>query len=101
MRRCFLFASCITYFKYWDQYYEKLIIASLFFFIFVEAGFTGTNNRKSKFDFTGPRDPSLIRGFDYTPANAVSHNHRIDWWVNYDSSTVEFELNLAKRLDLN
>ncbi|NLV18888.1 MAG: hypothetical protein GXY51_05310, partial [Bacteroidetes bacterium] len=31
---------------------------------------TGCTDQKkeiSKFDFTGPRDPSLIRGFNYTP----------------------------------
>ncbi len=80
---------------------KKVIFTILFLFVFVQIEFAGSNKRNSKFDFTGPRDPSLIRGFDYTPANAVAHNHRIDWWANYDSSTVEFELDLAKRLDLN
>lgn len=55
----------------------------------------------SKFDFTGPRDPSLIRGFNYTPAGVASPRHHVDTWVNYDSATIEFDLDLAKSLNLN
>lgn len=65
---------------------------------------TGCTDQKkeiSKFDFTGPRDPSLIRGFNYTPANVVAPRHHLDCWVKYDSATVKFELDLAKGLDLN
>jgi hypothetical protein len=55
----------------------------------------------SKFDFTGPRDPSLIRGYNYTPAGVASPRHHIDTWVRYDSATIEFDLDLAKSLNLN
>ena len=67
--------------------------------ILTASGYAGTN--PSKFDFTGPRDPSLIRGFNYTPANGVAPRHHIGWWVHYDSATIVFDLNLAKRLNLN
>ena len=80
---------------------KETIFTILFLCLLVQTEFAGSNKKKSKFDFTGSRAPSLIRGFDYTPANAVRHDHLIDWWVNYDSSTVEFELDLAKRLNLN
>ncbi len=80
---------------------KKLVLASLFVFGLISMGFTGSNSKGQKFDFTGPRDASLIRGFNYTPANAVSPRHHIDAWVNYDSSTTIFDLNLAKSLNLN
>jgi hypothetical protein len=66
--------------------------------------FTGCNQREikpDKFDFTGLKDPSLIRGFNYTPANVAAPRHHIDTWVNYDSTTIKFDLDLAKKLDLN
>lgn len=69
----------------------------LFYYILVLAGCTGLNNRGSKLDFTGLRDLSLIRGFNYTPANA----DHINCWVHYDSATTVFDLNLAKSLNLN
>ncbi|HEX2921531.1 MAG TPA: hypothetical protein VHO50_10245 [Bacteroidales bacterium] len=55
----------------------------------------------SKFDFTGSKDASLIRGFNYTPAGVKAPRHHTDCWVKYDSAAVEFELDLAKKLDLN
>lgn len=55
----------------------------------------------SRFDFTGPRDPSLIRGFNYTPAGVAAPRHHVDTWVKYDSATIEFDLDLAKSLNLN
>lgn len=57
--------------------------------------------KSSKFDFTGAKDPSLIRGFNYTPANVAAPRHHIDTWVHYDSATIEFDLDLAKSLNLN
>ncbi|HLN22226.1 MAG TPA: glycoside hydrolase family 2 TIM barrel-domain containing protein [Bacteroidales bacterium] len=60
-----------------------------------------TNKKISRFDFTGPRDPSLIRGFNYTPAGVASPRHHVDTWVKYDSATIEFDLDLAKSLNLN
>ena len=66
---------------------KKAIIISLFFGILILAGCTGTEKKISKFDFTGPRDPSLIRGFNYTPARVASPRHHIDTWVNYDSAS--------------
>ena len=80
---------------------KKPILISLFLCFLVQAGFPATGNKNSRFDFTGPKDPSLIRGFNYTPANGVSPRHHVDWWVNYDSSTIEFDLNLARSLNLN
>lgn len=80
---------------------KSITIFSLFLFVVVSSGFANSGEKNSKFDFTGPRNPSLIRGFNYTPAKAVSPRHHIDWWVNYDSSTIEFDLNLAKSLNLN
>jgi hypothetical protein len=57
--------------------------------------------RQSKFDFTGSRDASFIRGFNYTPANVAAPRHHEDTWVHYDSTVVKFELDLAKSLNLN
>lgn len=56
---------------------------------------------RSKFDFTGPNDASLIRGFNYTPAGVASPRHHIDTWVKYDSAVIKFDLDLAKSLNLN
>lgn len=80
---------------------KNLTYSLFFFWILILAGCTGKNETPSKFDFTGNRDPSLIRGFNYTPANVVAPRHHLDCWVKYDSATVEFELNLAKGLNLN
>ena len=80
---------------------KKVVIIYLFFGILILAGCTGHEKKISRFDFTGPRDPSLIRGFNYTPANVASPRHHIDCWVHYDSATIKFDLNLAKSLNLN
>jgi hypothetical protein len=80
---------------------KKDIIICLFFCTLILAGCTGTEKKISKFDFTGPRDPSLIRGFNYTPAGVASPRHHIDTWVKYDSVVIEFDLDLAKSLNLN
>jgi hypothetical protein len=80
---------------------KKFIITSLFLCILVQTGFAGLNKKKSRFDFTGSHDPSLIRGFNYTPANVTSPRHHVDCWVQYDSSTIKFDLDLAKSLNLN
>jgi len=80
---------------------KKAIIIYLFSCILILAGCTSSEKKISRFDFTGPRDPSLIRGFNYTPANVASPRHHIDCWVHYDSATIKFDLNLAKSLNLN
>jgi hypothetical protein len=80
---------------------KKTIIISLFFVILILTGCTGPEKKISKFDFTGPRDPSLIRGCNYTPAGVASPRHHIDTWLKYDSAAVEFDLDLAKSLNLN
>lgn len=80
---------------------KKAIIISLFFSILILTGCTGPEKKISKFDFTGPREPSLIRGFNYTPAGVASPRHHIDTWVRYDSAAIEFDLDLAKSLNLN
>jgi hypothetical protein len=80
---------------------KNLTYSLFFFWILILAGCTGRDKAPSKFDFTGNRDPSLIRGFNYTPANVVAPRHHLDCWVKYDSATVEFELDLAKGLNLN
>ena len=72
-----------------------------FICILILAGCTSPVQKKSKFDFTGLKDPSLIRGFNYTPAGVASPRHHIDTWVKYDSAAIEFDLDLAKRLNLN
>ena len=55
----------------------------------------------AKFDLTGPRDPSRIRGFNYSPARIVAPGHSTGWWATYDSAKIVFDLNLATRLNLN
>lgn len=77
---------------------KKLIFFLLGLFLI---GCKGTDDKISKFDFTGPRDPSLIKGFNYTPAVVAAPRHHIDTWVKYDSATIEFDLDLAKSLNLN
>jgi hypothetical protein len=49
----------------------------------------------------GKNDLSYIRGFNYTPANDDSKRHHIDCWLKYDEATTDFDLNLAKSLNLN
>jgi hypothetical protein len=79
----------------------KYIITLLFLCVVMQTIFAGSHKNNSKFDFSGPRDLSLIRGFNYTPANAASPHHHVDMWVNYDSATTIFDLNLAKSVNLN
>jgi len=67
----------------------------------VLVGCTSSDKSASKFDFTGSKDPSLIRGFNYTPAYVAAPRHHVDCWVHYDSATIEFDLDLAKSLNLN
>ena len=45
-----------------------------------------------------PKDLSNVRGFDYTAASAKGHS---GMWLNYDPAVTEFDLDLAKRLNLN
>jgi hypothetical protein len=75
----------------------SLISAAILLF----SGCQQKEEKISRFDFTGPRDASLIRGFNYTPANVATPRHHIDTWVKYDSATIEFDLDLAKSLNLN
>ena len=83
------------------SFLNKLLFALLVFHLLVLVGFAGSNDKSSRFDFTGQHNPALIRGFNYTPANAAAPRHHIDSWVYYDSSTTEFDLDLAKSLNLN
>jgi len=80
---------------------KKLVLKSFVFSILIMTGCSGSENKISRFDFTGARDPSLIRGFNYTPAVVAAPRHHIDTWVKYDSATIEFDLDLARSLDLN
>lgn len=80
---------------------KKTIIISLFLGILFLAGCTAPEKKTSKFDFTGPKDASLIRGFNYTPANVAAPRHHVDTWVHYDSATIKFDLDLAKSLNMN
>jgi hypothetical protein len=80
---------------------KKIFIGFLLFCILVLAGCAGAEKKISKFDLTGSRDPSLIRGFNYTPADVAAPRHHVDTWVKYDSAEIEFDLDLAKSLKLN
>jgi hypothetical protein len=80
---------------------KKTILYSLLFGILVSTGHAAPDQKYSRFDLTGSRDPSLIRGFNYTPANVASPRHHVDCWVHYDSATIRFDLDLAKSLNLN
>ncbi len=80
---------------------KKLILRSLVFSTLVITGCSGPEHKISRFDFTGSRDPSLIRGFNYTPAYAKPPRTHADCWISYDSTAIEFELDLAKSLNLN
>ena len=80
---------------------KKLIIVSLVLCFLLQTGVAGSEKNKSKFDFTGANDPSLIRGFNYTPANAESPRHHVDWWEKFDSAMIDYNLDLAKGLKLN
>ena len=77
------------------------VLNFLFISVLIITGCNNPENKPDKFDFTGPNDPSLIRGFNYTPPNVASPRHHIDTWVKYDSATIKFDLDLAKKLDLN
>jgi hypothetical protein len=76
------------------------IVSIVLLLVLIATGSSGAQ-KVSRFNFTGPRDPSLIRGFNYTPATGVSPRHHIGWWIKYDTSTIAFDLNLAKSLNLN
>jgi len=80
---------------------KKYILNFLLLCILILAGCTDTEKKPDRFNFIGSKDPSLIRGFNYTPANVKAPRHHIDCWVKYDSATIEFDLDLAKSLNLN
>jgi hypothetical protein len=49
-----------------------------------------------------PTDLSDVRGFNYTPALVQGPpRHHIDCWISYDPEVIEFDLDLAVRLNLN
>ncbi len=48
-----------------------------------------------------PIDYDAIRGFNYTPAGVAAPRHHVDSWVRYDESVTNFDLDLAKGLNLN
>lgn len=64
-------------------------------------GITELHSQNSNSGKVIPKDLSDIRGFNYTPANAVPPRHHTDTWVKYDKAVIEHDLDLAKRLDLN
>jgi hypothetical protein len=81
---------------------KKLRYFSLILFLTFIIG--GCKDSLAQKIVTGPKgknDLSDIRGFNYTPANDDSKRHHIDCWLNYDDVTTDFDLNLAKSLDLN
>ncbi len=49
---------------------KNIVLHLLILYVLMTAACAGTDKTTSRFDFAGPRDPSLIRGFNYTPANA-------------------------------
>ncbi len=80
---------------------KNSVFIPLFFLFLAITSCSRPDKNISRFDFTGPRDPSLIRGFNYTPANVAAPRHHIDTWVKYDSTAIKFDLDLAKSLNLN
>jgi hypothetical protein len=54
-----------------------------------------------------PKDLSDVRGFNYCPASALRNSsnenepHYRSMWLNYNPAETEFNLDLAKRLNLN
>jgi hypothetical protein len=52
-----------------------------------------------------PRDLSNVRGFNYCPASALGNTgrepHYRSMWLKYNPAETEFNLDLAKRLNLN
>jgi hypothetical protein len=49
-----------------------------------------------------PTDLSNVRGFNYTPALVQGPpRHHIDCWISYDPEVIEFDLDLAVKLNLN
>lgn len=80
---------------------KKILYRIAVIILMISAGCSVPEKKVSKFDFTGPRDASLIRGFNYTPAYVKSPRHHVDSWVSYDSATIEFDMDLAKSLNLN
>jgi len=69
--------------------------------IFIISSSTDSLAQKTVTDPKGKNELSDIRGFNYTPANDDSKRHHIDCWLHYDKATIDFDLNLAKRLNLN
>jgi hypothetical protein len=68
----------------------------------VLAGWAGAGEPNQAAVRRVPKDLSGVRGFNYTPALVEgSPRHHIDCWISYKESTVEFDLDLARRLNLN
>lgn len=81
---------------------KKLRYLSLIFCLtFIIGSSTNSQAQKTVSGPKGENDLSYIRGFNYTPANDDSKRHHIDCWLQYDETTTDFDLNLAKSLNLN
>jgi hypothetical protein len=76
-------------------------VLSLMIYVLIHTACTAGGSGSSKFDLTGDRNPSLIRGCNYSPANAMAYKPDGGWWLQYDSTIIAFDLNLARSLNLN
>jgi hypothetical protein len=79
---------------------KKINYSVVLIFVLLLAGITELN-AQSKNTRVIPKDLSDIRGFNYTPANVAAPRHHIDTWVKYNKAVIEFDLDLAKKLNLN
>jgi len=77
----------------------KPLTATLF--IIVTVVNAGYSQAKSQANISALGDLSKYRGFNYTPAGAVPPNDEVDQWVKYSESVTNYDLDLAKRLNLN
>jgi hypothetical protein len=74
---------------------KKLYLESPILGILILAGCCVPEKKSPKFDLTGPGDPSLIRGFNYTPAIvAAARHHIVRSTFNFQSSFAIF-LNIS------
>ena len=81
---------------------KKLRYLSVILFLtFIIGSYKYSQAQRTVTGTKGKNDLSDIRGFNYTPANDDSKRHHIDCWLNYDEATTNFDLNLAKSLNLN
>lgn len=73
------------------------ILLLVFFFL----GCSNIQNEKTSSGVSAENDLSYIRGFNYTPAKDINSRHHLDRWIDYDEATTEFDMDLAKSLNLN